>query len=69
MKIVKKKGLRVPEDIAIAGFTNGQISALTDPALTSVDQKGYEMGREAARLLLERIGDKQQPVKKSSNSH
>ena len=58
MKMVKRKNLKVPEDIAIVGFTNGQISALTDPAITSVDQKGYDMGREAARLLIERIAEK-----------
>jgi len=55
MKIVKSKGLNVPEDIAIVGFTNGQISNLTNPALSSVEQHGYEIGKNAARLLLDRI--------------
>jgi LacI family transcriptional regulator len=58
MKIVKKHNLRVPDDISIVGFTNGQIADLTDPELSSVDQHGYEMGQEAARLLLDRIKDK-----------
>lgn len=55
LKIIKDHGLRIPEDIAVAGFTNGRISDLTDPPLTSVEQQGYEMGKEAVRLLLERI--------------
>lgn len=55
LMIVKKHGFRIPEDIAIVGFTNSQISTLTDPGLTSVDQKGKEMGREAAKLLINRI--------------
>jgi LacI family transcriptional regulator len=55
LMIIKRHGLRVPEDIAIVGFTNSQIATLTDPGLTSVDQKGFEMGQEAARLLIDRI--------------
>lgn len=55
LMIIKRHGLRVPEDIAVVGFTNSQIATLTDPGLTSVDQKGFEMGQEAARLLIDRI--------------
>jgi len=61
LNIVKKLGFKVPDDIAITGFTNGQLAGLTDPGLTTVDQHGYEMGREAARLMLERIKDKSRP--------
>ena len=55
LMIVKRLGFKVPGDIAIVGFTNSQIATLTDPGLTSVDQKGYEMGQMAAKLLLDRI--------------
>jgi DNA-binding LacI/PurR family transcriptional regulator len=55
--IAKHMGFKVPEDIAIVGFTNSQIATMTEPGLTSVDQKGYEIGLEAARLLLARIED------------
>ncbi|MGC9471618.1 MAG: LacI family DNA-binding transcriptional regulator [Bacteroidales bacterium] len=55
MKVIKERGLRIPEDIAIVGFTNGQIAHLTDPPLTSVEQHGYDMGREAVRMLLDRL--------------
>lgn len=55
MKVIKERGLKIPEDIAIVGFTNGQIAQLTDPPLTSVEQHGYDMGREAARMLLDRL--------------
>lgn len=56
--IAKHMGFRIPEDIAIVGFTNSQIATLTEPGLTSVDQRGYEIGLEAARLLLARIEDR-----------
>lgn len=64
LKIVKMNGLRVPEDIAIVGFTNGQLAGLTDPGLTSVDQHGYEMGQESCRLMIERIKDPSRPYQK-----
>jgi len=54
-KIIKDHGLKVPDDISVVGFTNGRISDLTDPQLSSVEQQGYEMGKEAVRLLLDRI--------------
>ncbi len=55
MKIVKQKGFRVPDDVAIVGFTSGMISDLTDPSLTSVEQHGYAIGKEAVNLLINRI--------------
>jgi len=61
LNIVKKLGFNVPGDVAIVGFTNGQLSGLTDPGLTTIDQHGYEMGREAARLMLERITERKRP--------
>lgn len=62
LMIVKRHGLRIPEDVAIVGFTNSQIATLTDPALTSVDQKGFEIGQTAARLLIDRIENRRLPV-------
>lgn len=64
LMIVKRHGLRVPQDIAIVGFTNSQIARLTDPGLTSVDQKGFEMGQIAATLLIDRIENPRNPVQK-----
>lgn len=62
LMIVKRHGLRIPEDVAIVGFTNSQIATLTEPALTSVDQKGFEIGQTAARLLIDRIENRRLPV-------
>ena len=51
--------LSVPDDIAIVGFDNVPLAAYTTPPLTTVDQTIIQQGREAARLMLERItGDK-----------
>jgi LacI family transcriptional regulator len=52
---VKKCGLRVPEDISIVGFTDGLVSRVTDPNLTTLEQHGYEVGLKASDILVERI--------------
>jgi LacI family transcriptional regulator len=59
MKIIQDSGLRIPNDIAVAGFTSGLISDITNPTLTSVEQHGYFVGREAVKLLIDRIEKKQ----------
>jgi LacI family transcriptional regulator len=59
MKIIKDSGFRIPDDIAVVGFTSGLISDITNPTLTSVEQHGYQVGREAVRLLIDRIEKKQ----------
>ncbi|REE80030.1 LacI family transcriptional regulator [Lutibacter oceani] len=53
--IAKERGLSIPNDIAIIGFTSGLISEFTSPPLTSVVQHGYLMGEHAAELLINRI--------------
>ncbi|MBL7853987.1 MAG: LacI family DNA-binding transcriptional regulator [Cyclobacteriaceae bacterium] len=55
MKAIKEKGLNIPGDVALMGFSNWFFSQLMDPPLSSVDQPGYEMGQEAARLLIRHI--------------
>ncbi|UII30767.1 LacI family transcriptional regulator [Fulvivirga ulvae] len=55
MKAAKEKGLRIPQDFAIAGFSNWEFTAMTDPAITTVDQPGFKMGQEAAKLLIREI--------------
>jgi len=55
MKILKQKGLHIPQDIAIIGFTDGLISEFSTPPLSTVAQHGFTMGEQAAELLLNRI--------------
>ncbi len=55
MKTLQRMSIAVPQKVAIIGFSAGSFSDITTPTLSSVDQHGYEMGVEAAKLLLERI--------------
>ncbi len=58
MKMAQKKGLKIPKDIAIIGFTDGLISRSTSPSLTTIAQHGQTMGAEATGILLDRIFQK-----------
>ena len=55
MSIIKRSGYHIPEDIAIAGFSNSVYSKMTDPPLTTIEQQGYAVGKRAIELLLNRI--------------
>lgn len=58
MKATFKKGLKVPNDVAIVGFSDWQFAALVHPSLTSIHQSGFEMGQAAARLFIAQIDAK-----------
>lgn len=51
----KRMGYRVPEDISICGFTNGQRAVASDPMLTTVEQRGQRVGEEAANILISKV--------------
>lgn len=55
MQVFKKRGFKIPKDIAFVGFTESRMGAIIDPPLTSVIQPSREIGREAARILIEQI--------------
>jgi LacI family transcriptional regulator len=55
MKTLQRMSIQVPQKVAIIGFSAGFFSDITTPTLSSVDQHGYEMGVNAAKLLLSRI--------------
>jgi len=52
---LKAMKFRIPEDVSVVGFTDGLVSTVTDPPLTTVSQHGFEIGKKAAEMLLFRI--------------
>ncbi|WP_375418433.1 LacI family DNA-binding transcriptional regulator [uncultured Hymenobacter sp.] len=52
---LKEGGYRVPEQVALIGFSDWAVSALIEPAVSSVAQPGYDIGRRASELLLTEI--------------
>lgn len=55
LNTAKKMGYRIPQDICVCGFTNSSQSTACDPMLTTVEQRGVEVGRQAARILIEKV--------------
>jgi DNA-binding LacI/PurR family transcriptional regulator len=53
--MIKEQGMKIPDDIALAGFSNTYMTSLLDPPLTTVEQPSYEIGKTAAQLLMEQI--------------
>ena len=51
----KRMGYRVPQDISVCGFTNGQRAVACDPMLTTVEQRGVMVGEEAANILISKV--------------
>ena len=51
----KRHGLHVPEDVGICGFTNGYRAIACDPMLTTVEQRGRQVGEEAADMLIDKV--------------
>ncbi|MFH8253262.1 LacI family DNA-binding transcriptional regulator [Microbacterium sp. B2969] len=58
------RGLRVPEDIAVAGFDDERTAVLVTPQLTTARQPYAEMGRTAADLLLQSLAETAPPVRR-----
>lgn len=51
----KHNGFRVPDDVAVCGFTNGERAIACDPQLTTVEQRGTNVGEEAATILMDKV--------------
>lgn len=59
-----KAGCRIPEDLAIIGFDNIDLTSFTNPPLTTIAQPKAEIGSLAAKFLAERIKDKTCPPRR-----
>jgi DNA-binding LacI/PurR family transcriptional regulator len=57
MLALKRKGIDIPDQIAIGCIDEVDVAPLLDPPLTTVAQPNQEMGRLAMQMLLERIQD------------
>ena len=55
MTALKKKGLRIPEDVMVTGFDGSPEAAVIEPRLTTAQIPGAEIGQRAAAMLIERI--------------
>lgn len=59
---IQARGLKIPDDISIVGYDDTKIASIVTPKLTTVSQPMYEMGVNAAELLLKRIKGQDNPI-------
>ncbi|MDW3212028.1 MAG: LacI family DNA-binding transcriptional regulator [Reichenbachiella sp.] len=55
MQVLQEAGIRIPQDIAIVGFSNEPLGEYTTPSLSSINQNPLEMGKTAVQTLLNQI--------------
>ncbi|MFY0654628.1 MAG: LacI family DNA-binding transcriptional regulator [Cyclobacteriaceae bacterium] len=59
LQYCKSKGIKVSEEIGIAGFANEPFTEYTEPSLTSVSQKTLEMGKMVGQVLFDQNNEDQ----------
>ncbi|MBX2922515.1 MAG: LacI family DNA-binding transcriptional regulator [Chitinophagaceae bacterium] len=62
LTVLHKRKMKIPEDIAVIGFSNFSAPEIFNPPLTTIKQPAFEMGRQAIELLLQLIESKR-PIK------
>jgi DNA-binding LacI/PurR family transcriptional regulator len=62
MQALQQAGQRVPADCSITGFDNIELAAYVTPALTTFDQPKYELGQQAAGMMLRLLGEEPGPA-------
>ena len=63
IKYLKEINIKIPEDIAIVGFSNESISSVIEPALSTINQPGLEIGVAATELLIAKITNEGEKLK------
>ncbi len=58
---LREAGKRVPQDVSVVGFDDMPLASYFDPPLTTMRQDTFEMGRQAARLLIHAVEDPDSP--------
>lgn len=61
LRVIRARGLRIPQDISVAGFDDLYLAQYVEPPLTTVRQPKQAMGRMAMETLFKLLGDAQAP--------
>lgn len=63
LRAAKKLGVRVPDEFGIISFDNSPVTELSEPPITTVDIDTFDLGEQAAKILIQAIKDKEIPRK------
>ena len=55
MQVLKDQKIKIPKEVALAGFSNESFTSFTDPTLTTVDQQSLAMGNIVADLFFDQL--------------
>lgn len=55
IKESRLNGFKIPEDFQLVGYDNTNLAQYTDPTISTIDQQAFEIGKAAARRLIDRI--------------
>lgn len=61
---LRERGIRIPQDVGIVGFSNEPFSRVVSPSISTIAQPGFLMGQKAAELILNQIESKEKSFKK-----
>jgi LacI family transcriptional regulator len=66
-QVLKEKGIKIPEEVALVGFSNEPFTWFSEPPITSIDQHSTQMGNAAAELFFDQLesGNKKFAAKKT----
>ena len=59
IQVFQKAGYKIPDDLSIIGFSNYPISRIIEPNLTTINDRAFEMGQAAAKLIIRQIEDEE----------
>lgn len=57
LQILKEKNIKVPQDVALVGFSNEPYTSFTEPSITTVEQHSLRIGNAAAEIFLQEVHD------------
>jgi LacI family transcriptional regulator len=57
LQVLKEKNIKVPQDVALVGFSNEPYTSFTEPPITTIEQHSLRMGNAAAEIFLEEVID------------
>ena len=58
LQVLQENNIRVPQDIALVGFSNEPFTKLMNPSITTIEQHSEQIGQLAAKAFLKRMEEK-----------
>lgn len=65
LRVARSMGIHLPDELSVTGYSNTNLSAFSDPSLTTVDQSFQRMGYEAADHLIRKAGNQEMDERES----